>query len=199
MSDKRFENCCRTNPSTASSSSMTNKRMKAFGFLILSLAAVASITTKGQTESSSATVGDLAGAQEIRGWIDHWRKAVSAKDVDRVMELYTDDVVGYDVVPPLQYIGKAAYRADYQQFFSQYESDLHVETRDLHVGATGELGYATGLQMISGTPKHGQKSGMWVRFTSLYRKVNGRWLDFHDHVSVPADIESGKAMLELQP
>jgi ketosteroid isomerase-like protein len=114
-------------------------------------------------------------------------KGVSAKDVDRVMELYTDDVVAYDVVPPLQYVGKAAYRADYQQFFSQYESDLHVETRDLHVGTTGELGYATGLQMISGMLKHGQKSDVWVRFTSLYRKINGKWLDFHDHVSVPVE------------
>src|SRR5881275_2241614 len=173
--------------------------MKAFGFFILNVAAMASIAANGQTESSPVVLGDSAAAQEIRGWIDHWRKAVSAKDVDRVMELYTDDVVAYDVVPPLQYVGKAAYRADWQQFFYQYESDLHVDTRDLHIEASGELGYATGLQMISGMLKHGQKSGIWVRFTSLYRRINGKWLDFHDHVSVPADIESGKAMLELQP
>ena len=173
--------------------------MKAFTFFILSVAAVASVATNAQTESPSAAVGDAAAAKEIHGWLDHWRKAVSAKDVDRVMELYTDDVVTYDVVPPLQYVGKVAYRGDYQQFFSQYESDLNVETRDLRVGASGEFGYATGLQIISGMLKHGQKSGIWIRFTSLYRKVNGKWLDFHDHVSVPADIESGKAMLELKP
>jgi ketosteroid isomerase-like protein len=173
--------------------------MKAFTFFILSVAAVASVATNAQTESPSAAVGDAAAAKEISGWLDHWRKAVTAKDIDRVMELYTDDVVAYDVVPPLQYVGKAAYRGDYQQFFSQYESDLHVETRDVHVGASGEFGYATGLQIISGMLKHGQKSGIWIRFTSLYRKVNGKWLDFHDHVSVPADIESGKAMLELKP
>ena len=115
------------------------------------------------------------------------------------MALYTDDVVAYDVVPPLQYIGKAAYRADYQQFLSQYDSDLKLEVRDLHVGAMGDLGYATGLESISGTLKNGQKSNVWLRFTSLFRKFDGRWLDFHDHVSVPADIESGKAMLELKP
>jgi len=160
---------------------------------------MASIAANGQTESPPAALGDPAAAQEIRGWLDHWTKAVSAKDVDRVMELYTDDVVAYDVVPPVQYVGKAAYRADWQQFFYQYESDLRVETRDLHVGASGELGYATGLQMISGMLKHGQKSGVWVRFTSLYRKVNGKWLDFHDHVSVPVDIEYGKALLDLKP
>jgi hypothetical protein len=31
------------------------------------------------------------------------------------------------------------------------------------------------------------------------RKSDGRWLDFHDHVSVPVEIESGKAMLDLKP
>ena len=131
--------------------------MKAFGFFVLNVAAMASIAANGQTESSPAVLGDPAAAQEIRGWIDHWKKAVSAKDVD------------------------------------------HVETRDLHVGANGEFGYATGLQMISGMLKHSQKSGVWVRFTSLYRKVNGKWLGFHDHVSVPVEIQTGKAMLDLTP
>jgi uncharacterized protein (TIGR02246 family) len=173
--------------------------MKQSILLAFILMALASVTADAQTKNAASPTGDNAATEEIRGWIDHWRKALSAKDVDRVMELYTDDVVAYDVVPPLQYVGKAAYRADYKQFFSQYDSDLRVETRDLQVGASGEFGYATGLQMISGMLKHGQKAGIWVRFTSLYRKVNGKWLDFHDHVSVPADIESGKAMLELQP
>src|SRR4029077_16935433 len=162
--------------------------MKAFRFFILVMAAMASMAANGQTDSSPAALGDPAAAQEIHGWLDHWTKAFSAKDVDRVMELYTDDVVAYDIVPPLQYIGKPAYRADYQQFFAQYEDNLRVELRDVHVGASGELGYATGLEMISGNLKHGQKSNMWVRFTSLFRKVNDKWLDFHDHVSVPADI-----------
>jgi ketosteroid isomerase-like protein len=110
-----------------------------------------------------------------------------------------DDVIAYDVVPPLQYIGKQAYRADYQQFFSQYDSDLKVEVRDLQIGATGDLGYAAGLELISGTLKRGKKSEVWLRFTSLFRKSDGRWLDFHDHVSVPADVATGKAMLELKP
>jgi len=115
------------------------------------------------------------------------------------MALYADDIIAYDVVPPLQYVGKDAYRGDYQQFLSQYKGNLRVEVRDLHVGATGDLGYAAGLELISGTLKNGKKSDVWLRFTSLFRKSDGRWLDFQDHVSVPADIESGKAMLDLKP
>jgi uncharacterized protein (TIGR02246 family) len=173
--------------------------MKQFILLAFMFMALSSVTADAQTKNAAPATVDDNEAKEIRGWIDRWTKAVSAKDVDRVMELYTEDVVAYDVVPPLQYIGKGAYRADFQQFFAQYESELRVETRDLHVGGNGDLGYATGLQMISGTLKHGQKSGVWVRFTSLYRKINGKWLDFHDHVSVPVEIQSGKALLDLKP
>ena len=80
-----------------------NEHMKAFWFLVLSLAAIAA---NGQTDSQPAAVGDPAAVQEIRGWIDHWTKAVSAKDIDRVMELYTDDVVAFDIVPRYNTSGK---------------------------------------------------------------------------------------------
>src|SRR6266516_1835656 len=165
--------------------------MKRFILLTFALMVLASVSADAQTKNPAPADADNNAAQEIRGWIDQWRKAVSAKDVDGVMELYTDDVVAYDVVPPLQYVGKAAYRADYQQFFSQYEGNLHVEVRDLHVGATGDLGYAAGLQLISGTLRNGQKTSLWLRFTSLFRKSDGHSLDFYDHVSVPADIATG--------
>ena len=167
--------------------------------LTLGLTALASIAAGAQTKDEARVSGDDIAASEIRSWLDRWTKAVIKQDVDAIMALYADDVVAYDLVPPLAYVGKDAYRGDYQQFFSQYEGNLHVEVRDLHVGASGELGYATGLELISGTLKNGQKSKVWLRFTSLFRKSDGRWLDFHDHVSVPVDIESGKAMLDLQP
>ena len=161
--------------------------------------ALASAVADGQSQNAAPANVDDNAAKEIRGWLDRWMKAFKEKDADAVMALYADDVIAYDVVPPLQYVGKAAYRADYQQFFSQYNSNLNVEIRDLHVGATGDLGYAAGLELISGTLTNGQKSNVWLRFTSLFQNSGGHWLDFHDHLSVPADIESGKAMLELQP
>jgi len=174
--------------------------MKHFILLALILTTLASVAANAQSKNAAPANLDENEAKEIRGWLDRWVKAFKAKDIDAIMALYADDVVAYDVVPPLQYIGKDAYRGDYQQFFSQYEDNtLNVDLRDVHVGATGDLGYATALELISGTLKHGQKSNVWLRTTSLFRKSDGRWLDFHDHVSVPADIESGKAMLDMKP
>jgi ketosteroid isomerase-like protein len=172
--------------------------MKQSILLTFILMALASVTADAQTKNTAPPTGDNAATKEIRGWLDRWTKAFTEKDVDAIMALYADDIVAYDIVPPLQYVGKSAYRSDYQQFLSQYDT-LHVEVRDLHIGATGDLGYAAGLELIGGTLTNGQKSNVWLRFTSLFRKSDGRWLDFHDHVSVPADIAYGKAMLELQP
>ena len=173
--------------------------MKSTVSLILIWIALASVIANGQTKDAAAANGEDAAVKEIRGWLDRWAKAFAAKDFEAIMALYTDDVIAYDVVPPLQYTGKVEYRTDYEQFLSQYAYNVKVEVRDLHIGANGDLGYAAGLELLSGTLKNGQKSAVWVRFTSLFRKSGGRWLDFHDHVSVPADIESGKAMMELKP
>jgi ketosteroid isomerase-like protein len=152
------------------------------------------VTVTAQTKSASG-----AGEAGIRNWLNQFTKAFTDKNIDGIMALYADDVVAYDVVPPLQNVGKEAYRKDIESFLRQYEGNLRFEVRDLHVGVKCDLGYATGLELISGTLKSGQKSEVWLRFTSLFRKANGQWLDFHDHISVPADIESGKAMLELKP
>ena len=173
--------------------------MKSTVSFILIWIALASVIANGQTKDAAAANGEDAAVKEIRGWLDRWAKAFAAKDFEAIMALYTDDVIAYDVVPPLQYTGKVEYRTDYEQFLSQYADNVKVEVRDLHIGANGDLGYAAGLELLSGTLKNGQKSAVWVRFTSLFRKSGGRWLDFHDHVSVPADIESGKAMMELKP
>jgi uncharacterized protein (TIGR02246 family) len=172
--------------------------MKQSMLVAFMLTALASVTADAQPKNAALATDESTATKEIRAWLDRWTKAFTQTDVDSIMALYTDDVVAYDVVPPLQYVGKAEYRTDYQQFFSQYES-LHVEVRDLHIGTSGDLAYASGLELISGTLKNGQKSNVWLRFSSLFRKSDGRWLDFHDHVSVPADIASGKAMLDMQP
>jgi hypothetical protein len=38
-----------------------------------------------------------------------------------------------------------------------------------------------------------------VRVTDGYRKINGKWLITQEHVSVPVDLETGKADLTSKP
>jgi ketosteroid isomerase-like protein len=40
---------------------------------------------------------------------------------------------------------------------------------------------------------------MWLRFTDGWKRSNGRWVVAHEHVSVPVDLATGKARLDLTP
>ena len=47
--------------------------------------------------------------------------------------------------------------------------------------------------------RSGKDSDAWVRSTVCYRKIDGKWMVAHEHVSVPYDMETGKAAVDLKP
>ena len=58
---------------------------------------------------------------------------------------------------------------------------------------------AHSVNHVSGRLASGHVSGMWLRWTACFQRMNGVWLIVHDHVSVPADLEQGQAALNLTP
>ena len=138
---------------------------------------------------------------QIHALLERWRLAFQKKDLDGVMSIYAPGkmTVAYDIVPPLQYVGYDAYKKDYKEFFAQFSGPIQIELQDIHVAADGSVGYMFALEHVSGTMKNGEKSNFWLRATETYRKVKGRWYAVHDHISVPADLATGKAMMDLKP
>jgi ketosteroid isomerase-like protein len=61
------------------------------------------------------------------------------------------------------------------------------------------VAFGHSLNRVSGTLKNGQRSGFGLRWATCFRKIDGNWLIAHDHVSVPLDLESGSALLDLEP
>ena len=140
-------------------------------------------------------------AQEVRQLLDRWTNAFEAKNLDGVMAYYApgDRLDSYDLIPPLQYKGAAAYRKNYADFFKQFKGPLHLEERDVDIEAGADIAFAHGLERLTGTMTDGTPVDMWMRWTSGYRKINGRWYAIHDHVSVPVDLATGKAITNLKP
>jgi uncharacterized protein (TIGR02246 family) len=141
------------------------------------------------------------GEAEIRQLLDRWAKAFHARDLNGIMSIYEPGaaLVSYDIVPPLQFIGSEAYKKDYQEFLDQFQGPIDIEYRDLQIIAGDSVAFSRGLERMTGTLKNGQKFDTWVRFTEGYRKTHGQWLAVHDHISVPVDLDTGKAMLTLKP
>jgi ketosteroid isomerase-like protein len=65
--------------------------------------------------------------------------------------------------------------------------------------ALGDLAFVHSLNRVTVTLANGRTTDMWVRWTACFRRIDGAWLIVHDHVSVPADLEHGKALTTLAP
>ncbi len=136
---------------------------------------------------------------EVSALLDSRSEAMRLKDIDRLMALYTPDVVYFDLVPPLQYAGSAALRSRFSDWFGKWESAIGMEIRDLTILPSADVAAAFMLLRASGTLKTGRDVGYWVRTTNAFRRSNDRWLITHEHVSLPVDIGSGSAVMNLVP
>jgi ketosteroid isomerase-like protein len=134
---------------------------------------------------------------EVRALLDSQSEAMRMKDIDRLMSLYSADIVYFDVVPPLRYAGAAALRGRFLQWFDGWKGSIGMEIRDLNNSASGDLAAAHMLIRASGTLKNGHEAGSWVRATSCCQRSNHRWLITHEHVSWPVDSKSGRAAMDL--
>jgi uncharacterized protein (TIGR02246 family) len=136
---------------------------------------------------------------EIRALFDSQAEAIGNKDIDRLMSLYSPDILYFDVVPPLRYAGTAALRGRFLQWFGAYKTSLRVDTRDFSILTNGDIAVAHWLSRVSGTLNNGHEAGFWVRATSCCQRTEHRWLITHEHISLPVDVMSGKAAVNLVP
>ena len=140
-------------------------------------------------------------AADVRALEDRFVAAFKAKDVDAIMKAYAPDqtLVVFDVVPPRQYVGAAAYRKDWQTFLGSFDGPITLGLTDLDVAADRNLAYSHSIQRVAGTDEQGKKLDLTVRVTDVYKKARGRWLIIHEHVSVPVDLETDKPDLSSKP
>lgn len=136
---------------------------------------------------------------DIRERIEKLAAAIRAADLDGVKPIYAPDIVSFDVVPPLQHIGAEAQWKNWEDVFAAYQPPLGYEIRDLTIAVGGDVAFGHSLNRISGTLKNGTRSDFWVRWTPCFRKIEGEWLIVHHQASVPMDVESGRALRDLEP
>jgi ketosteroid isomerase-like protein len=141
---------------------------------------------------------EVAEAQ-IRQQIDKVVEAIRAQDLQGLKRLYSADVVSFDVEPPLQHVGVAAKMENWAKVFTVFQ-DATYEVRDLMITAGDDVAFGHCFGRLGGTLKNGTAtSGIWVRGTFCFQKIDGNWLIAHDQVSVPLDVPSGKGVTDLEP
>ncbi|KQY15665.1 hypothetical protein ASD36_24805 [Rhizobium sp. Root1334] len=149
---------------------------------------------------------DRAAALEVAAARAAWLKAFASQDLEQMMSFYVDDIYSYDLMAApteaglaMAFDGEQIWRQNWVSFFGMFAEDLVITIEDLTVYQQGDLATVYGLTRLEGTIVDGPSVDMWVRETNLLRRINGRWLVVHDHVSVPFDFATGKALTDLKP
>jgi ketosteroid isomerase-like protein len=105
------------------------------------------------TEHSTAT--DEA---HIRQVIDDWVGAFRNKSVDAALALHAPGIVSFDIVPPLRYVGRDAYRRPWEETFAAFEGPIVFEIQDLNITIRDDLAFSYSLNRMRGTRKDGGKA-----------------------------------------
>jgi uncharacterized protein (TIGR02246 family) len=124
----------------------------------------------------------------VRARIETLAQAIRDKDVDALMTHYAPDVVAYDVMPPLDVQGAAAYRKNFEKWFASMQGPIEYEMSDLALSMSESHAFCHALSHVKGTRKNGEKADYWVRVTTCLQKANGQWLVGHEHVSMPSNM-----------
>ena len=84
----------------------------------------------------SARTSDTA---EIKALEQRLIDGIKAKDAKQIMSCYSDDVFAYDVVPPRQYVGAAAFQKPWQGFLDMFKGPINAEVNDLVINSDGKI------------------------------------------------------------
>jgi len=136
---------------------------------------------------------------QVRQRVASWAKALRAKDVDGLMSHYAQEIVVFDLAPPLELKGVVAYRKNWTDWFATFQGPVGYEIRDLDVATAGDVTFCRSLNRITGTRTTGENSDAWVRATVGFRKVGGIWIITHEHFSVPINMETFQGALDVKP
>jgi ketosteroid isomerase-like protein len=135
-------------------------------------------------------MSDSSHTEEIRikALLDAWADAVRRHDVPAILAHHSADMVMFDVPPPLQSKGIAAYEATWDLMFRYHKPGAAFDIEELAVTAGRDVAFAVAIMRCGpdSSSNPADKDGFLFRLTVGLRKVDGEWRIAHEHHSVPA-------------
>ena len=132
-------------------------------------------------------MNESADETMIRKLIEDWAAAVRRKDLAAILRDHAPDVVMFDVPPPFESRGIAAYEATWGTFFRWARTPVVFDVRQLEIVAGTDVAFAVALMRCNGGQPGAPAAALDFRLTVGLRKVDGRWTVVHEHHSIPAE------------
>jgi ketosteroid isomerase-like protein len=127
---------------------------------------------------------------QVRNVLQSWALATKQGRRDAVLENHSADVLIYDVLPPLKYLGAAAYRKSWDEWQPDTQGEGQFDLQDLLVTAGDRVAFASCLIQCGGTLPSGQKFEDLVRATFCLEKPRSEWKVVHQHISKPYQLKT---------
>jgi uncharacterized protein (TIGR02246 family) len=148
---------------------------------------VTTVTPKGPEalqDSEVIAVNEASEEIAIRDQIEAWAAAVRSQDMAGILKHHAKDIVMFDVPPPLQLRGIAAYRDSWPQFFDASPKPIRFDIIEMQITAGLDVAFATALMRCAVT--EGGNIDLDFRVTIGLRKIDRQWIVTHEHHSIPA-------------
>ena len=137
----------------------------------------------------------------IRSKLEERALAIHAKDPAAALRFYAEDIVNFDLAPPLaQRSTEATDPAFLRQWFDTWDGSVGIAFDQVKVRATGGLAFAFGFLHLTGKRTDGSKTDAWARFTVCLERRRDEWLIVHEHQSFPTRMDgSERSATDLKP
>jgi ketosteroid isomerase-like protein len=119
----------------------------------------------------------------IRALIEAWADAVRRHDLPGILAHHEQNIVMFDLPPPLQAKGLEAYKKTWDLFFTSHKPSQAFDVEELTIAAGDDVAFAFGVMRCGAGSTPG---GFPFRLTIGLRKVDGDWRITHEHHSIPA-------------
>ena len=127
-----------------------------------------------------------ANEKQIKELIENWALAVRNRDIAAILAHHSEDMVMYDVPPPFQSNGIAAYRESWNTFFAFTKRGV-FDILELHITAGDEVAFCFAKMKCEDKSGSNDYLPLEFRLTIGLKKINGQWIIVHEHHSVPAE------------
>lgn len=148
-------------------------------------------------QAITASVKKVTNKTAIKAVIDDFMAALCAKDVKRMMSHYAPDVVVYDVKPPFQTKGAVAWKHTWEACIGYFPASFKIEIKDLVIHGSEDVAISHYLFRLYGPEKDHAAMQTWMRTTTGFKKIQGKWKIVHEHGSLPFNPHTTQAIFTL--
>jgi len=122
----------------------------------------------------------------IRNQIEDWAKAVRERDLAGVLRNHAENILMFDVPPPLVSRGLEEYKKTWELFYSSSETPAVFDIRELRVTAGDQVAFAAALMRCTVKENGNDYVDLDFRLTICLCKIDDEWIVTHEHHSIPA-------------